>query len=90
MFNIKTTSIITIAIFAAMMTVGAIVMSLDTNQAAFAKKHKHNDADQGILQGQASNENARCTSNNGTVALSCNNVSLEFNGNTGNEAVGQQ
>ncbi len=90
MSNIKTTSIIAIAIFAAMMTVGAIVMSLDTNQAAFAKKHKHNDADQGILQGQALKENATCSSSNGTVAGSCNNIGLELSGNAGNEAVGQQ
>ncbi len=90
MFNIKTTSIITIAIFATMMTVGSVVMSLDTNQSAFAKKHKHNDADQGILQGQALNENATCSSSKGSIAISCNNVGLEFNGNAGNEAAGQE
>ncbi len=90
MSNIKTTSIIAIAFFAAMMTVGAIVMSLDTNQAAFAKKHKHNDADQTTFQGQNSDQSSKCSSSNGTVSTSCNNVALEFNKNTGNDVVGQR
>ncbi len=89
MSNIKTTSIIAIALFAAMMTVGAIVMSLDTNQAAFAKKHKHNDADQALFQGQGSDQSSSCSSKNNTAG-SCNNIALEFNNNTGNEVVGQQ
>ncbi len=76
MSNIKTTSIIAITFFAAMITVGAIVISLDTNQAAFAKKHKHNDADKGILQGQTLNESSNCSSKNGDVDALCNNVSF--------------
>jgi hypothetical protein len=49
----------------------------------------HNDAEQGIAQGQASEQNAQCVSGTFT-ALSCNNLGFQFQDNEGNNALAQQ
>ena len=50
---------------------------------------KENNAVQSLGQLSFSNQTAVCESENDT-ALSCNNVVLEFNGNEGNNAAGQE
>ena len=50
---------------------------------------KENNAVQSLGQLSFSNQTAVCESENDT-ALSCNNVALEFNGNEGNNAAGQE
>jgi hypothetical protein len=52
-------------------------------------KHSGNDAEQAILQGQASEQNAQCVSGDVTF-ISCNNVGLQFQNNEGNLALGQK
>jgi hypothetical protein len=52
-------------------------------------KHSGNEAEQAILQGQASEQNAQCVSGDVTL-ISCNNVGLQFQNNEGNLALGQQ
>ena len=52
-------------------------------------KHSGNEAEQAILQGQASEQNAQCVSGDVTF-ISCNNVGLQFQNNEGNLALGQQ
>ncbi len=50
---------------------------------------KENNVVQSLGQLSFSNQTAACESENDT-ALSCNNVALEFNGNDGNNAAGQE
>jgi hypothetical protein len=52
-------------------------------------KHSGNEAEQAILQGQASEQNAQCVSGDVTF-ISCNNVGLQFQNNEGNLALGQK
>lgn len=54
-----------------------------------AKKHKGNDSDQDIGQGQSSKQNAQCVSGEDVFA-SCNNLSAQDQDNDGNNAAGQQ
>jgi hypothetical protein len=53
------------------------------------KKSSNSDAEQAILQGQASEQNAQCVSGDITF-ISCNNVGLQFQNNEGNLALGQK
>ena len=75
------------SIFIAAALIGSSVTIGDN--AAFATKKKGNDAEQAILQGQASEQNAQCVSGDVTF-LSCNNVGFQFQNNEGNLALGQQ
>ncbi len=103
MFTAKKTSIIaTIAVFAAIFTIGSIGMGLNTNQFAFAywHHHKHNHADQGIGQESQSGQSADCQSESGfgsfgqpfergSTIASCNNVGIQLDHNTGDNGLGQ-
>jgi hypothetical protein len=52
-------------------------------------KKKSNDADQAIEQPQFSSQSSQCVS--GIISLvDCNNVALQFDINTGNNALGQR
>jgi hypothetical protein len=75
------------SIFIAAALIGSAVTLGDN--AAFATKKKGNDAEQAILQGQASEQNAQCVSGTFT-AISCNNLGFQFQNNEGNLALGQQ
>ncbi|CAN5620873.1 hypothetical protein BH23THE1_BH23THE1_17540 [soil metagenome] len=75
------------SIFIAAALIGSAVTLGDN--ASFATKKSSNDAEQAILQGQASEQNAQCVSGDVTF-LSCNNVGFQFQNNEGNLALGQQ
>ena len=75
-----------IAIVVALALFASPIVSLDD---AFAtKKKKGNQAQQSISQSQASVQNALCASG-GTAFLSCNNVSIQNQKNSGNNALAQ-
>jgi hypothetical protein len=74
------------AMFIAAALIGSVVAFGDNM--AYATK-KHNDAEQEIEQGQASEQNTQCVS--GDFSLLCgNNVGLLFQENEGKLALGQQ
>lgn len=79
-----------IGIFAIMFVAAALIGSVVTfgDNLAFATK-KHNDAEQEIEQGQASEQNAQCVSGEITFA-SCNNVGIQLQEQLGNMALGQR
>jgi hypothetical protein len=52
-------------------------------------KGKGNDSDQGIDQDQESKQNSQCVAG-GSIAASCNNLSVQDQDNEGNNAAGQQ
>ena len=52
-------------------------------------KNGGNSADQGIGQGQSSKQNSQCVSG-GDTGNSCNNISVQAQANTGNNALGQK
>ena len=67
----------------------AVVPALGDNYAYAGGKKKHNDAEQEIEQGQASEQNAQCVS--GDFSLICgNNLNLQLQDQLGNLALGQQ
>ncbi|CAN5715795.1 hypothetical protein BH23THE1_BH23THE1_17880 [soil metagenome] len=68
-----------------MLSIRLITIGL-TNNLHFIKE---NNSVQSLGQLSFSNQTAACESENDT-ALSCNNVALEFNGNEGNKAAGQE
>ena len=72
--------------FIAAALIGSVV-ALGDNM-AFATK-KHNEAEQGIEQGQASKQNGQCVSGDFT-ALCGNNFNLQLQDQLGNLALGQQ
>ena len=75
-----------IAIVVALALFASPIVAMDD---AFAtKKKKGNHAEQSISQSQASVQNALCASG-GTTFLSCNNVSLQNQKNSGNNALAQ-
>ena len=75
-----------IAIVVALALFASPIVAMDD---AFAtKKKKGNNAEQSITQSQASVQNALCASG-GTTFLSCNNVNLQNQKNTGNNALAQ-
>ena len=76
------------AMFIAAALIGSVVAFGD-NYAYAGGKKKHNDAEQEIEQGQASEQNAQCVSGDFTIA-GCNNVGLMFQLQDGNIAAGQQ
>lgn len=77
------------AIFmATTLVVGTLVVA-GNHDLAFATKHKKNSADQDIGQAQSSHQSSSCNSSKNTT-LSCNNVGLLFDANTGNEVAGQR
>ena len=53
------------------------------------KKNKGNDSDQDIGQDQESKQNSQCVAG-GSIAASCNNLSVQDQDNDGNNAAGQQ
>ncbi len=76
------------AMFIAAALIGSVVAFGD-NYAYAGGKKKHNDAEQEIEQGQASEQNAQCVS--GTFSLiDCNNIGLGLQFQNGNIAAGQQ
>lgn len=75
--------------FIAAALIGSVVALGDNMAFAGGKHKKSNDAEQGIEQGQANEQNAQCVSGTFTVA-GCNNVGLLFQNNEGNLALGQQ
>ncbi|MGD9674930.1 MAG: hypothetical protein AB7U98_15800 [Candidatus Nitrosocosmicus sp.] len=76
------------AMFIAAALIGSVV-ALGDNYAYAGGKKKHNDAEQEIEQGQASEQNAQCVS--GDFSLICgNNVNLQLQNQLGNLALGQQ
>lgn len=88
MSNITKTS--KIGVFAIMFIAAALVGSVVAfgDNMAFATG-KHNEAEQGIEQGQASEQNAQCVSGEITFA-SCNNVGVQLQEQLGDLALGQQ
>ena len=76
-----------IAIVVALALFASPIVAMD-NDAFATKKKKGNHAQQSISQSQASVQNALCASG-GTTFLSCNNVSLQNQKNTGNNALAQ-
>jgi hypothetical protein len=77
------------AMFIAAALVGSVVAFGDNYAYAGGKNKKSNDAEQAILQGQASEQNAQCVS--GDFSLICgNNVNLQLQDQLGNLALGQQ
>jgi hypothetical protein len=76
------------AMFIAAALIGSVVAFGD-NYAYAGGKKKHNDAEQEIEQGQASEQNAQCVSGDFTL-LGCNNVGLQLQEQLGNLALGQQ
>jgi len=88
MSNITKTS--KIGVFAIMFIAAALVGSVVAfgDNMAFATG-KHNKAEQGIEQGQSSEQNAQCVSGEFTLA-SCNNLGFLFQNNEGNLALAQQ
>lgn len=72
--------------FIAAALIGSVI-ALGDNM-AFATK-KHNEAEQGIAQGQASEQNGQCVSGDFT-ALCGNNFNLQLQDQLGNLALGQQ
>ena len=88
MSNITKTS--KIGVFAMMFIAAALVgsvLALGDNM-AFATG-KHNEAEQGIEQGQENEQNAQCVSGEITFA-SCNNVGIQLQEQLGDLALGQQ
>ena len=76
------------AMFIAAALIGSVV-ALGDNYAYAGGKKKHNDAEQEIEQGQASEQNAQCVS--GDCSLICgNNVNLQLQNQLCNLALGQQ
>ncbi len=73
-----------IAIVVALALIAGPLVSVED---AFATKKK-NKVNQSIDQSQSSAQNALCTSG-GTTFLSCNNVSLQHQFNSGNNALAQ-
>ena len=88
MSNITKTS--KIGVFAIMFIAAALVGSVVAfgDNMAFATG-KHNEAEEGIEQGQASEQNAQCVSGEITFA-SCNNVGIQLQEQLGDLALGQQ
>ncbi len=77
------------AIFIASALMLGTVSVVGIDSAYAGGKKKSNEAEQEIEQEQSSTQSAQCVS--GTITLvSCNNVGLQFNLNTGNNALGQQ
>ncbi|TVP39408.1 exported protein of unknown function [Candidatus Nitrosocosmicus arcticus] len=77
------------AMFIAAALIGSVVALGDNLAYAGGKNKKHNDAEQEIEQGQASEQNAQCVS--GDFSLICgNNVNLQLQDQLGNLALGQQ
>ena len=78
-----------LSIFLAAALLGSVVAYGDNMAFAGGKNKKSNDAEQAILQGQASEQNAQCVS--GDFSLICgNNVNLQLQAQLGNLALGQQ
>ncbi len=75
--------------FIAAALIGSVVALGDNMAYAGGKNKKSNDAEQGIEQGQASEQNAQCVSGDFTIA-GCNNFGLMFQFQDGNIAAGQQ
>jgi hypothetical protein len=88
MSNITKTS--KIGVFAMMFIAAALVGSVVAfgDNMAFATG-KHNEAEQGIEQGQENEQNAQCVSGEFTLA-SCNNVDIQLQEQLGDLALGQQ
>lgn len=88
MSNITKTS--KIGVFAIMFIAAALVGSVVAfgDNMAFATG-KQNKAEQGIEQGQSSEQNAQCVSGEFTLA-SCNNVGIQLQEQLGDLALGQQ
>ena len=56
---------------------------------SYKNKNNDNEAEQEIEQTQVSQQDSQCVSGVNTTE-SCNNISMQLNNNTGNQALGQQ
>lgn len=77
------------AIFIAAAMIASVATFGDNMAYAGGKDKKHNDLEQEIEQGQASEQNAQCVSGEFTLA-SCNNLSVQLQEQLGNLAAAQQ
>lgn len=82
----KTHNIGIFAVFVAVALVGSAESFGDNVVLATGK---HNEVEQGIEKGQASEQNALCVSGEITFA-SCNNAGIQLQGQLGDLALGQQ
>lgn len=85
----KTVLVSAAVIIALALVISPLVMGDD----ALAKKHKHkhksNHASQSISQSQRSSQNSQVVSGGNTIG-SGNNVNVQVQSNSGNNALGQQ
>ncbi len=56
---------------------------------SYKNKNNDNEAEQEIEQSQFSSQDSQCISGN-TTLFSCNNIAVQLNNNTGNQALGQE
>jgi hypothetical protein len=77
------------AIFIAAAMIASVATFGDNMAYAGGKDKKHNDLEQEIEQGQASEQNAQCVSGEFTLS-SCNNLSVQLQEQLGNLAAAQQ
>lgn len=78
-----------IVIVVALDLIACLIVTMDDAFATKKKKNNGNVAEESISQSQPSVQNALCASD-GTTFLSCNDVSLQDQKNTGNNALAQQ
>lgn len=78
-----------IVIVVALALIACLIVTTDDAFATKKKKNNGNVAEESISQSQPSVQNALCASD-GTTFLSCNDVSLQDQKNTGNNALAQQ
>jgi hypothetical protein len=86
--NTKTPIIIAVFAIASLFVAGPVSMSTDELN-VYANK-KSDDASQGLLQGQLTDQSSEVFSENGSSTASGNNVDLSLNLNDGQNALGQQ
>ncbi len=71
------------------MLTGPLALNMGDNDAFAKSNHKENDADQGISQGQFTEQDSQCVSGD-SIVLSCNNIAFKDQSNEGNSALAQK